>query len=92
LLLLCTPITKSIVDPVSQVGVGSKSGIQLPLANCIGVGFWSLWVFGVDQSVINPVVFQAVWALRLQLVALSVALLLLILLLLLLRLCSIKLC
>jgi putative component of membrane protein insertase Oxa1/YidC/SpoIIIJ protein YidD len=40
LLLLCTPITKGGVDPVSQVRVGGKGGIQLPLANRIGVGLW----------------------------------------------------
>jgi hypothetical protein len=40
LLPLRTPITEGVVDPVSQIGVGGKDGIQFPLADRFRVDLW----------------------------------------------------
>lgn len=64
LLLLCTPLVKRLVDLVSQVLVGGQGGIELLLANRVGIGLRLSWVLCVDQPAVNPEMFQATWALR----------------------------
>ena len=75
LLLIRAPFIERLVNLFFQAVVGGQGGVELLSASCVGVGLWPSWVLCVDQPAVNPVMFQATWALRLGLGAILVVLL-----------------